>query len=306
MTGMFIGITGLSLVLSGMPQAASVPVKTSDAHAAAPASDGSTKIKVAVHAAIFNKGRQVRTVRVNDTPEFVIKVTWSGPLGVLAIGQIESPRFIRLHPVNNSISESTNADGTSMRTMTWTLKTMHAGMAYVEPASLSYTLSGVERTLKTQRLELEVLKDETARMRAAVVGATSGLFVAGIVLALVIYRKRKSVEPTIPGEPSESEQLWQRRCALDEKIRSGSLDSDLVREGRELIQKGMLQRYGSMAPDSCDDKNMAGQLKHAVETADRVLFAHQRPDREELMELCRVVDRLLKPDLHMTMEEPHK
>ena len=159
---------------------------------------------------------QSKQVPLNRNVEFIIRVAWEGPIDAVEIGEVLDPIFTNLDAIGGSSSNRVSGvpgGQRSVKEISYTLKPKTLGMAYIEPASISYTdrQTNLVHSLRTRRMAVEVVSpvpEKAAGIGLAFWVLFGALFTAGAVVGgwMVVRHKRLRTvsgaepQPVLPGE----------------------------------------------------------------------------------------------------------
>ncbi len=103
-----------------------------------------------------------RQVPINRTLQCTIRISWEGDIDLIEIGEIEAPALANFEIAGTASTNrvvDTASGRKAQKEVLYTLQPKTLGMAYIEPAAVTYKdlTTGKEHSVMTQRLAVEVL-----------------------------------------------------------------------------------------------------------------------------------------------------
>jgi hypothetical protein len=261
---------------------------------------------------------QSNRVPLNRTVDFTIRVAWEGPVEAVELGDLIDPVFSNLEVAGSSSSNRVSGipgGQSSIKDVVYTLKPKTLGMAYIDPASLSYTdrNTGLVHSLRTRRMSVEAVSPVPEK------GGGSGLwfriffgamFAAGIAFGGWLFVRQKKLravhETTVPTPIMEENFLGLLKSTVDlagpGRRESFSALSKLFR--RYLAERFRINAASATTPDLVlmlaekgADESLVRKCESVLSKADVVQFSGKDATQAELDEAYTFVETVLEARL---------
>ena len=262
-----------------------------------------------------------KRVPLNRSVVFTVQVAWEGDLDLIEIGDIEEPLLSNFDVVGTaSANRVIGASGgqRAIKEIAYTLRPRTLGMAYVEPAGLSYEdkRTGKSHALMTQRIGVEVVSPvpEPGEGVGWWVWVAVGVGVVGGGVALVSWMRRRSVGPE---EETEVVRVVEE-AYLDALKQTVDLKTQDRREAfaslTKLFRGYLAEKYRIPALEATTeellrtlaeaelDEGLIRRGEVLFSKADVVKFSGQDATQAELEEAYTTVETILESDLARAIE----
>jgi hypothetical protein len=298
-------------ILSKAALAAMLSVFSAGRAAQPDASSAATRVSVS---SVIQSTR----VPLNRTVEFTIRIAWEGPVEAIEIGEFTDPVFSNLDVVGTSSSNrvtGTQAGQASVKDVVYSLKPKTLGMAYIDPALLSYTdkKTGLVHFLRTRRMSVEAVSPVPEKSGGpglwfwVIFGV---MFVAGTAFGawLFIRHKKAGTAQAATADPLPMEEnflnLLKTTVVLTDPDRRGSFSSLSKLFRRYLADKFQIAAASATTPDLVRmlggqgvDAGLVRKCETIFSKADVVQFSGKDASQAELDEAYTVVETVLESHL---------
>jgi hypothetical protein len=261
---------------------------------------------------------QSNRVPLNWTVDLTIRIAWEGPVEQIVINDLADPVFSNLEVTGTSSSNRVSGmpgGQSSVKDIVYTLRPKTLGMAYIDPAALSYTdtKTGLVHTLQTRRMGVEAVAPvpEKGGGPGAWFWVLFGvLFAAGAASGGWLFvRRRKSglaQETASPTPILEEDFLGQLKSSVDlasaDRRESFSAISKLFK--RYLAAKYNVAAASATTPDLVRmlagqgaDEGLLRKCESILSKADVVQFSGKNAAQPELDEAYTFVETVLESRL---------
>ncbi len=263
-----------------------------------------------------------RSVPLNRTLLFTVRISWKGDLDLIEIGEVEEPILSNFDIVGTSSAnrvESAPEGAKAIKEVAYTLQPKTLGMAYIEPLNLTYKdkTTGKTHALMTQRIGVEVVSPvpEEGERESWWVWVVLGVVIVGGGCGVFLLRKKRARKK---AEDKEVERIVEETY-LEELKASVDLKNKEKREAftilSKLFRKSLSEKYGISALEATTeellrtlseeglDESLIRKCAALLVKADVVKFSGQEASQAELEEAYTTVETLLESHLAQAKEK---
>ena len=257
-----------------------------------------------------------RRVPLNRYVTLSIQLQWQDHLDRYTIEEIEEPVLTNLEIAGSGASNrvtGTAGGRESVKEMTYTLKPVSLGMAYVEGVGVTYqdASTGENHHLKTQRIGIEVISPvpEGDSSSGNWIWLSAGLAAAAAGAGIFMLVRKRAAAGAQPGEPTAPpEEKYLRSLKTEVDLKSGDRREMFAVLSR-IYRRYLSEKYQipaleattadlpRMLADKGLDEGMIRKSEALFHKADIVKFSGQDAARAELDEAYTLVETVLETKL---------